>query len=706
MIHPERDDWARQLTALRQQMAEQAASLDASGEFPQRNIDHLRAGGWLSLAVPSSCGGAGATLAQLQQAIAAIAWGEPATALIVCMQYLHHLRLAENDAWHAPLRQQVFHDAVEHGGLINSLRVEPELGSPARGGLPDTVATRRAEGWDISGHKIYTTGIEGLRWLAVWARSDDNPPLVGTWLVPGDSPGISVVKSWDHAGMRATGSHEVIFNHVRVAAEHAVDVWPADAPPAAEAEPFRLFANRQTALLAAIYDSIAHAAHDWLVRWLAGRVPAGLGHPLSRLPRVQEKVGQIAGLLLVNRSLLEQAAALRFSAIEANLAKVTITDNAIQAVNIALELTGNHGLSRQKPAGTPLPQRALRTGTYPTERQRLAGSRQLRLSITRIITMRLSFSGRVAAALMLLALGGYATAQERITLRIADQKGGMRSQLEAANALQNLPYDIKWAEFPAAAPLAEALNAGAVDAGIIGDAPLLFALANGAPVKAIAVDKSNPAGTAVLVSPGSTLKSGADLKGKRIATGKGSIGHFVALKALEQAGISPKEVQWVFLGPVDAKVALLNGSVDAWATWEPYTTQMVKTNEGQILVSGKGLLPGNTFLAATDSALNDPQKRAALQDYLQRLAGAERWAYANLDSYGKTLGEIIRFPAEIARAQFANRQSQWQPLAEETVTQQQATADFYLANGLIRTRLDVKPTFDPSFSVPAAEVTP
>ncbi|WP_052141452.1 ABC transporter substrate-binding protein [Klebsiella pneumoniae] len=201
--------------------------------------------------------------------------------------------------------------------------------------------------------------------------------------------------------------------------------------------------------------------------------------------------------------------------------------------------------------------------------------------------MRLSFSGRVAAALMLLALGGYATAQERLTLRIADQKGGMRSQLEAANALQNLPYDIKWAEFPAAAPLAEALNAGAVDAGIIGDAPLLFALANGAPVKAIAVDKSNPAGTAVLVSPGSTLKSGADLKGKRIATGKGSIGHFVALKALEQAGISPKEVQWVFLGPVDAKVALLNGSVDAWATWEPYTTQMVKTNEGQILLTAK-----------------------------------------------------------------------------------------------------------------------
>ncbi|VFS60951.1 Putative aliphatic sulfonates-binding protein precursor [Raoultella planticola] len=159
-------------------------------------------------------------------------------------------------------------------------------------------------------------------------------------------------------------------------------------------------------------------------------------------------------------------------------------------------------------------------------------------------------------------------------------------------------------------------------------------------------------------------------------------------------------MQWVFLGPVDAKVALLNGSVDAWATWEPYTTQLVKTAEGQILVSGKGLLPGNTFLAATDESLKDPAKRAALQDYLIRLAGAERWAYANLESYGKTLGDIIRFPPDIARAQFANRQSQWQRLDSRTIEQQQATADFYQANGLIRAKLDVTPTFDTRFTLP------
>lgn len=304
-------------------------------------------------------------------------------------------------------------------------------------------------------------------------------------------------------------------------------------------------------------------------------------------------------------------------------------------------------------------------------------------------------------ALLLIALAGQVLAADaRITLHIADQKGGMRSQMEAANELTNLPYDIKWAEFPAAAPLAEALNAGAVDVGIIGDAPLLFALAQGAPVKAVAVDKSNPAGTAVLVGENSPLKSGQDLKSKRIATGKGSIGHFVALKALQQAGLSAADVQWVFLGPVDAKVALLSGSVDAWATWEPYTTQLVKTGQGHVLVSGTGLLPGNTFLAATDATLSDSAKRQALQDYLNRLAKAERWAYANLDSYGKTLGQIIKFPPDIAREQFASRQLRWQRIDDQTVRQQQATADFYQANGLIRQPLDVTHTFDNGFSVP------
>ncbi len=294
---------------------------------------------------------------------------------------------------------------------------------------------------------------------------------------------------------------------------------------------------------------------------------------------------------------------------------------------------------------------------------------------------------------------GQAYADERVTLRLADQKGNMRAQLEAAGALDDLTYDIRWFEFPAAAPLAEALNAGAVDAGIIGDAPLLFALAAGARLKAIAVDKSDPYGTAVLVRGDSPLRSANDLKGQRIATGRGSIGHFVALKALASVGLGEKDVEFRFLGPVDAKMALANGSVDAWATWEPYTAFAETADKARVLVDGRGLWAGNSFLAATDSALADPAKRAVLQDYLQRLASAQRWAYLHLDEYSRSLAQIIGFPEDAARLQFERRRLRWQALDERTLGQQQETADFYQAHGLIPQRLDVRPTFASGFAV-------
>lgn len=310
---------------------------------------------------------------------------------------------------------------------------------------------------------------------------------------------------------------------------------------------------------------------------------------------------------------------------------------------------------------------------------------------------------RILALGAALLLAGHSYAAERLELRIGDQNGNMRAQLEAADALRDLPYDIRWAEFPAAAPLAEALNAGAIDAGIIGDAPLLFALASGAQVKAIAVDKSDAYGTAVLVEPKSALNSAADLKGKRIATGRGSIGHYVALKALASAGLSEKDVEFRFLGPVDAKVALANGSVDAWATWEPYTALAELSGRGRVLVNGRGLSSGNSFLAATDKALADPARRQALQDYLTRLAKAQGWANRNLDSYSKTLAQIIGFPVEAARLQFERRQLRWQAVDAQTIDEQQDTADFYQAHGLIAERLEVKPTFASGFVLPAAD---
>ncbi|WP_020723110.1 ABC transporter substrate-binding protein [Variovorax atrisoli] len=302
-----------------------------------------------------------------------------------------------------------------------------------------------------------------------------------------------------------------------------------------------------------------------------------------------------------------------------------------------------------------------------------------------------------AAVASAVAFPAVVSAQGRPVLKAGDQKGGLRALLEAAGGLEGLGYDIQWSEFPAAAPLAEALNAAAVDSGPIGDAPLIFALAAGTRVKAIGANRSDSYGTAVLVRPDSTLKTAADLKGKSVATNRGSIGHYVTLKAITSAGLKPEDVNLRFLAPADAKLALTQGSVDAWATWEPYTALAEVSKHARVLVSGRGLLPGLSYLAATDSAI--AAKRPVLQDFLQRVVKAQLWSYRNVDAYSAALARIIGIPPEAAKLQFERRQQKWVPIDAQVIADQQGTADFYRQVGLIKQPLDVKGTFDTGFGV-------
>ncbi|AZD08573.1 Acyl-CoA dehydrogenase [Pseudomonas chlororaphis] len=347
LLHPvEVADFDALLQGLGQQLGATAHLYDQSGAFPRDNFALLHQHGLLALTVPRHLGGGGASLAQARKVISAVAKGEPSTALILVMQYLQHSRLQDSQSWPEALRLRVASDAVRDGALINALRVEPDLGTPARGGLPATIARRTAAGWRISGRKIYSTGSHGLSWFSVWARSTDEDPLVGAWLVHKDTPGISIVEDWDHLGMRATCSHAVLFDNVLVPLDHAVSVSPWSAPqPELDGEGFLWMA----VLLSAVYDGIAQAARDWLVGWLETRKPSNLGAALATLPRFQETVGHIDTLLFANRSLLDAAAEGHTPASNAAQLKYLVTGNAIRAVELAIEASGNPGLSRHSP---------------------------------------------------------------------------------------------------------------------------------------------------------------------------------------------------------------------------------------------------------------------------------------------------------------------------------------------------------------------
>ena len=337
-------EFAALLDSLSAEFGATAEQHDRDASFPHQNFDRLHELGLLGLTVPHALGGLGANLAQTTRVVAAVARGEPSTALVLTMQYLHHAS-GRQAKWPPHLLQRVVDETLRDGALINALRVEPELGTPARGGLPATTARRTPEGWRISGRKIYSTGIPRLTWLGVWARSDDPEPLVGSWLVRRDTPGITVIENWDHLGMRATGSHEVVFDDVLVPLDHAVEVAPAGAAPDLDAS----LLLWMSVLLSAIYDAVARSARDWLATWLEERVPANLGAPLSSLPRFQEALGQLDAWLFSNRVLIEAAANGAVPASDGFRIKYLVTNQAIQVVEKAIELSGNPGLSRAYP---------------------------------------------------------------------------------------------------------------------------------------------------------------------------------------------------------------------------------------------------------------------------------------------------------------------------------------------------------------------
>jgi len=294
------------------------------------------------------------------------------------------------------------------------------------------------------------------------------------------------------------------------------------------------------------------------------------------------------------------------------------------------------------------------------------------------------------------AIAATTAAGTETTLRIGDQRGNQRAVLEAADALRDVPYKISWHEFPAAAPLIEALNAGAIDAGVVGDAPFTFGFAAGVPMRVIAARRATQKGLALLVRGDSPARALTDLRGKRIATGRGSVGHFLVLQALRQQGLPDDAVTISFMLPADAKAALLSGSVDAWSTWEPYTSQLEVIDGARQILNGEGLTPGQGFQIASEAAI--ATKRDQLADFIARLTAARRWANAHRNEYAEIWAKLMGFPVSVPRNWFDRTTEELVEIDDRAVRDEQRVIDVYAEAGLLRNRVEAKAAFDSSFN--------
>jgi alkylation response protein AidB-like acyl-CoA dehydrogenase len=336
------------LAALTATLAATAEHYDRTAEFPWVPLRAVHAAGVLGLGIGPEWGGRELPVTELARVMQALGQGDPSVALLTAMTVMQHASEARVPRWPAALYEQVVRDSAERPVLMNAVRAEPELGAPARGGLPATKVRRSGDGWVLNGRKAYGTGSEGLAYHLVWAATEDDDPLVGHVIVPGDSPGIEIIKTWDHFGLRASSTHDVVYTDIEVPFENFPGV-PASGPPPDPA----MFASAGLGVMA-LYVGVARAAQDFFIAFANERIPTALGRPIATTERIQTIAGEIEAQLTGAEEILYGLAAGidagdRRALTRASVAKLLVTRAAVTAVQTAVTALGNPGLTRHHP---------------------------------------------------------------------------------------------------------------------------------------------------------------------------------------------------------------------------------------------------------------------------------------------------------------------------------------------------------------------
>jgi sulfonate transport system substrate-binding protein len=294
--------------------------------------------------------------------------------------------------------------------------------------------------------------------------------------------------------------------------------------------------------------------------------------------------------------------------------------------------------------------------------------------------LKMSLGGAAAAAM---PLGAHAEGSVK-EIRVGYQKNGVlviaRQQATLEKHFNPLGVDVKWVEFSSGPPMMEAMNSGSVDYGAVGDSPPVFAQAAGAAI-VYAAGQPITNGQGILVQRNSDIRTIADLKGKRVGFTKGSSAHNIVVQTLEKAGLTYNDISPVYLVPPDAGAAFANGSIDAWAIWDPYFAIGETKQDGRVLVNAHEITKTNSFyISNRDFAKNHG---AVLQEIIDVTTSTARWAETHRDEVARALATVTGVPLEIQTLAASRSAFVVGPITDDIVTTQQGVADRFFKLGLI-----------------------
>ncbi|WP_416261941.1 sulfonate ABC transporter substrate-binding protein [Gibbsiella quercinecans] len=277
------------------------------------------------------------------------------------------------------------------------------------------------------------------------------------------------------------------------------------------------------------------------------------------------------------------------------------------------------------------------------------------------------------------------------TINIGYQKANIFALLKYRGTLdENFKRQgiaVRWVEFPAGPQMLEGLNVGSIDLAATGDAPPTFAQAAKADLVYLAHSPANPKTEAIVVPENSPIHNVADLKGKRVGLNKGSDVNYLLVTALEDAGLTYKDITPVYLPPSDARAAFQQGAIDAWVIWDPFYAEVETNAKARLVKNAEGLVPHYTFYLASRKFADTYPHTA--QQVINELATLSDWANKNPQEAAKILSDSTGLDAAIWGRALARMPFGAQRMTPEVFQQQQVLADKFTQIGLLPVKVDV-----------------
>lgn len=278
------------------------------------------------------------------------------------------------------------------------------------------------------------------------------------------------------------------------------------------------------------------------------------------------------------------------------------------------------------------------------------------------------------------------------TLAVGYQKSSLNLLVARQQQLfeQQFPgVQVAWKEFPAGPQMLEALAVGAIDFGAVGNTPPVFAQAAGKDLKYIGYEVVPQNAQALLIPADSSIRTLADLKGKRIAVQKGSSAHELLAKVLQKAGLSWQDIQSIWLPPADARAAFDKQSIDAWSIWEPYLSAAELDAKAKVLIDGQAFARTYSFYIANPQFIE--QHPGATEKILQSLNTADQWVLQHQQQALKIYQQSTGLKQNIAQRVIDKRlkPSPIYSLKPEVVQAQQEIADLFQQVKLIPKSIQV-----------------